>query len=613
MADLLALALMLKDEADSVRPLLESVRGIADYVLVLDTGSTDGTPDLALAAMYDFGLKGRVEREPFVDFSTTRNRALELAEPHGRWVLMLSGDEKLTHADGLRAFLETAPDDAYLLRVDFVNLDYASARLHRSGSGWRYKGRTHEVLVSPKDGGAPHHAAPARVFHDRSRLTRDKCIPRWQKDVELLSQTLAENPGDARACFYLAQTYEMLHEWEKAIALYRRRLELSGYDEELFASWLRMARIMKNTPHLHTWAEVQDAYLQAHALRPHRPEPLVDLGDHYIQLGQQGAAHTFFLRAARLPYPEQDRLCVEPTAYSWAQVRLAQTAWHAGDFTEGEAAITRALKRQPLDPVLLRMRTHYTGHRVPPPPKPGVIKLDDVLWLVPSRRRPQSLRRLAEALHTSETASAGLVIVDDADWNDNNPYYRALENAFPDGWGFHVTRGESMGDKLRETWDLYKDRGGIGLFGDDNVPVTKRWDALMAECLDGSNVLSSDDDWRACHDIYLSKMAGATLWSGGLVREVGYLFPPGLHHFIDDAWEAIGRAVGCWQVRMDVLVTHDHVFKTGAEQDETTRKAYARSEQEHQVLDAWKQGDFRRAVADVMRMRMGREPERRAA
>jgi glycosyltransferase involved in cell wall biosynthesis len=78
---------MVKDEIDRLGPSLASV-GWADEVLVADTGSTDGTPELARAA----GV--RVESIPWEGYVATRNRALALATHD--WVLVLDADERVS-------------------------------------------------------------------------------------------------------------------------------------------------------------------------------------------------------------------------------------------------------------------------------------------------------------------------------------------------------------------------------------------------------------------------------------------------------------------------------------------------------------------------------------
>ena len=78
---------MVKDEVDRLGPSLASV-GWADEVLVVDTGSTDGTQELARAA------GARVEVIPWEGYVASRNRALSLARHD--WVLVLDADERVS-------------------------------------------------------------------------------------------------------------------------------------------------------------------------------------------------------------------------------------------------------------------------------------------------------------------------------------------------------------------------------------------------------------------------------------------------------------------------------------------------------------------------------------
>lgn len=584
MKPLLSLAMIVKDEAESLAATLASVRGLVDRVVILDTGSTDDTKAVALAGCLDINVPLLFAQGKFIDYSTTRNEAVTYAETQAEFVLMLSGDETVTEAAGLRDWLKARLHEqaAYKVNCRMANLAYPSVRISRSGAGWRYREPTHEVMMGP-GGEVATVFAPLRLTHDVSRRTRAKCIPGWQRDVALLTAEVARDPSNTRAWYYLGQSYEMLREWDAALACYRRRAKMDGFTDERFISLLRTARIMETT--CMDWALVQQAYLDAYNERPTRAEPLYEIGRHYRQAENFKLGYMFLRAAADIPQPIEE-LCVDVDVYEdkvWDM--LAQTAFYVGEYEVGEKAARRALHGRPLDVRLLQNLKLYTARRIKPPPTPKLVGKDDVLWLLPSRRRPKSLAKVFEAYTATNTTTRGLVIVDQADWRDNEDAYRALK--MPNRWDWYLSEGETMGEKVREAWPLYENYAGVGLLGDDNIPRTEGWDMLLADVLTGSNVVSSDDGWRANQDIHQGKMCGGTLWSGDLVRAVGYLFPPRLEHFVDDLWESLGREAACWDVRMDVLVEHRHVFKLGEEHDETTKKAYARAREEHARLDEW--------------------------
>jgi hypothetical protein len=326
---LLALVMIVKDEARSLRATLDSCVGAADRAVILDTGSTDGTQEIARAFA---GFPVELHEGPFVDFSTTRNRAIDLAGEASTFTLMLSGDETLHGARDLRRFCERrrrAVDGAYDLRVHFNEARYDSPRLARAAAGWRYQGVTHEVFVYPGQPAASLRVPGAHVFHDRSRVTIEAARRKWERDLALLSAELERDPGDPRSWFYLAQTLECLggpEDLARARDAYEQRAQLGGWHEEVYEALYRLGRVegLLGRP----WLEVQQRYLAAHAHSPHRQEPLLAIARHYERVEDWPLAHRFASWGAALPYPERARLFVDATA--GAQLReLADLAHRA--------------------------------------------------------------------------------------------------------------------------------------------------------------------------------------------------------------------------------------------------------------------------------------------
>ena len=110
-APLLSLCLVVRDEAQLLAGALVA-RDIADECVVVDTGSTDGTPEIAR------GLGARVVHHPWTgSLGQARNRYL--AEARGRWVLVLDGDERLAplNLPKIRPLLAASDTVAYRFTV----------------------------------------------------------------------------------------------------------------------------------------------------------------------------------------------------------------------------------------------------------------------------------------------------------------------------------------------------------------------------------------------------------------------------------------------------------------------------------------------------------------
>jgi glycosyltransferase involved in cell wall biosynthesis len=107
----LSVFLIVKNEADRIDDCLESVCGWADQVVVLDSGSSDGTADIARRR------GATVVETDWPGFSAQRNRALDMVD--GEWVMSIDADERLTPAlrDEIDAALSDPNLDATLIKM----------------------------------------------------------------------------------------------------------------------------------------------------------------------------------------------------------------------------------------------------------------------------------------------------------------------------------------------------------------------------------------------------------------------------------------------------------------------------------------------------------------
>lgn len=366
MTALLALVMIVKNEARSLRATIASVKPFVDRYLLLDTGSTDGTPAIAAEAFE--GTPGEVAEGPFVDFGATRSRALDLLGTSAVFSLMLSGDETLEDGGALRRFCEAhAPKSgpehgAYYLRVHYGESVYDSARLARTADGWRYKGVTHEVLT--RDGVPPPRVRvpDAHIVHDLSRRDAASTRRRWELDRRLLAAEVKKAPEDTRAAFYLAQTEECLGDHRAAYAAYARRVQLGGWQEEVYESLFRLARVAGALGR--PWPEVQQLYLDAHAHSPHRAEPLFAIAWHWYEAKNWPLAFLFAQRGAEIPFPEGATLFVDAEVYRTKLPDLVGTAaFYVGAFEAGEVALRKALAHRPCDARLLANLAFYEDRR----------------------------------------------------------------------------------------------------------------------------------------------------------------------------------------------------------------------------------------------------------
>jgi len=371
-SDLFTLTMILKDEAATITRTLESIKPFIDRWVILDTGSTDGTQDVVRRAME--GVPGELHEEPFVDFATTRNRALDLCGEATEFVMWLDADDIVENGRALRQALEreralSGPDrECYYVRVD-AGVRFDSPRVLRAKHGWRFKGVVHEVLVHP-DRPPPSHRLPdVLIRHLPDKASAERSRKRWERDVGLLSRALEENPTETRAAFYLALTLLWLERYEEAEKAFERRIAMGGWAEEIYHSKLSLARIAqaRKLP----WPEVQARYLDTYLAAPHRAEPLHAIAAHYDSLGQHALTFLFARRGYDLPLPVKDALFIDEEVYTWRLADLlATSAYWIGEFSIGEIAARRAVDARPADPRLKRNLQFYLDRKQKQKQKP---------------------------------------------------------------------------------------------------------------------------------------------------------------------------------------------------------------------------------------------------
>lgn len=244
MKKLISAVLIVRNEAKSIKAVLESAKLCCDKVTIIDTGSTDDTIKLIHETLADF--PHNFFERPFRGFKDSRNEMLDLDRENGEpteFQVMLSGDEYIRDGEKLRVYLEN--QRATDIGIHFIRLILDSgleyqARIFRTGSPWRYDDfglGIHEVPVWT--GGEPSGPisafAGAHIDHDVSDpIARMDNI--WENHIPMLWAVTEKDPTNGRAWEYLAQSYEaflphMEEEERKQTAamcmnIYHKRFEL---------------------------------------------------------------------------------------------------------------------------------------------------------------------------------------------------------------------------------------------------------------------------------------------------------------------------------------------------------------------------------------------------
>lgn len=273
----IGLCMIVKNEALVLLRCLESVRPLVDYVLIEDTGSTDGTQALITSWLASQDLPGEVYDRPWTDFAANRSSALARLRlrPEIDYALVIDADDVLVLAPGFDAlaFKQTLVADLYSLPIRLGPISYQRPQLCSNRLPFRYRGVLHEFLECPSE----HTSAEVQgisIVCDRDG-SRSQNPRKYQRDADTLERALEVETDPlliSRYTFYLAQSLRDHGEPAKALPLYLKRAEQGFWGEERFLSLYEAAKIKALLGHAD--AQVVGLFLAAFELCPTRAESL---------------------------------------------------------------------------------------------------------------------------------------------------------------------------------------------------------------------------------------------------------------------------------------------------------------------------------------------------
>ena len=230
---LLSAAIIVRDEAEFLDACLASLHGLVDEIVVVDTGSIDGSVDVARRHGAVIG------HEPWQsDFATPRNRSLDLAS--GEWILYIDADERVPPGDHEAVRKQLAAASDYVsFRVRFVPrvnwTPYREFRLWRHRPDIRFVGAMHETMLP----------AIERVAGNEDMLIADLdlVVPdgltiehfgyegdqshKHARNEPMLRASLEASPDRPFLYDHLARIYEDLGDDERARATWRAGIEVA--------------------------------------------------------------------------------------------------------------------------------------------------------------------------------------------------------------------------------------------------------------------------------------------------------------------------------------------------------------------------------------------------
>ena len=341
------LCIMVKNGGPQFEKMLLDNMSFFDRWTILDTGSTDETIDIINRVLVG-KKKGELFQEPFINFRDSRNRCLELAGKKCKFITML--DDTYVLEGNLRAFLNEVRGDqrstSFTLYIKSDDTIYGSNRIIKSDSELRYVHRIHEVITDKNNINIVIPKEVSLIDDRRFDYMEKRTMDRKQLDLKLLFEEVEENPHDPRAYYYLAQTYNLLEDYEKSFFYFTKRAEFtnSGFVQErvdaLFES-ARIANFKLNKP----WHECEELYTKCYKADESRPEALYFIGVHYYLENNFNKAFGYFKKAFEIGFPIHCQYSLKPTlSYHFLPKFLCKICYELKEYDLGKQSAELFLK-----------------------------------------------------------------------------------------------------------------------------------------------------------------------------------------------------------------------------------------------------------------------------
>jgi tetratricopeptide (TPR) repeat protein len=197
--------MIVKDEEKLLPGCLESIRDWVDEIIIVDTGSSDRTRDIAR----EYGA--RLFEQPWTgDFSSHRNQSI--AQASGDWVFIIDADERFYLEDVPLVIDAMREGRCGLLSVGLFNV-YGrdeerrtfsnSVRFFKRDLNLHYAGIVHNALELPPN--IPILHTRARIKHLGYDLTPEQMAAKFQRTRQLIQKQLTNDPTDVFALFNYAE------------------------------------------------------------------------------------------------------------------------------------------------------------------------------------------------------------------------------------------------------------------------------------------------------------------------------------------------------------------------------------------------------------------------
>lgn len=375
-----SLCMIVKNEEQTLEACLSSVRPYVEEIVIVDTGSTDRTPEIAkrFADVFEIYTDCNEDNGLIKDFSMARNRSLTLATK--QWILWIDGDDTVVGLEHLAEELDRVEKTRnglpalIMLTYEYAHDEFGNCtciqdreRLVTPKTSYRWVNPVHEVLMP-----FPASMIPIRYImqHDIRVIHHKKPgkhIPDPTRNLRILSKLTEEQlANDARQRYYLGLEYSYVGKFAEAIETLEKYVLVSGWDDEKCLAYLKIAELYQS---LGDYDPALATAYKAVAIKESWGECYFSLAKSCYFLAQRDktdAAWRLWEKCANfarigltLP-PTKTVLFVNPTDREIEIHRFLNVALSKiGNIPAALESVNEGLQKKPNDPEFLHNKTYY--------------------------------------------------------------------------------------------------------------------------------------------------------------------------------------------------------------------------------------------------------------
>jgi tetratricopeptide (TPR) repeat protein len=296
----LCLNMIVKNESKIITRLFDSVLSVIDCYCICDTGSTDDTVKIINEYFYNKGIPGKVVTEPFKNFCHNRNVALQCCLGMSEYIILLDADMVIEITNFDKRLLNNA-DSFYILQGN-DSFYYQNMRIVKNDGLYSYVGVTHEYINTPVNN-------KISGFEKKDLFIRDlgdggSKQDKYERDIRLLIDGIKDEPKNERYHFYLANSYHDSGKFNEAIDFYKKRIELGGWQEEVWYSYYRIGLCYKN---LGKMSDAICSWMEGYNYYSDRLEGLYEIIQHYRIISKHKLCELFYKLAEEVLNKNLDR------------------------------------------------------------------------------------------------------------------------------------------------------------------------------------------------------------------------------------------------------------------------------------------------------------------